>query len=125
MGKASREKGKRGEREVVALLESVGYSARRGQQYRGGADSPDVVCPDLPFVVEVKLRASVSDLDLATWIAEAEADAAGAVPPLVLFRTPRQPWRAAFRCGPLVCTALAEPFLIRARRGELPIDIIA
>ena len=32
MGKLSREKGKRGEREVVALLKEYGFKARRGQQ---------------------------------------------------------------------------------------------
>ena len=40
MGKTSREKGKRGEREVAGLLRSYGYDARRGVQYHGGEDSP-------------------------------------------------------------------------------------
>jgi hypothetical protein len=40
----SRTKGKVGELEFAALLRSRGYvEARRGQQYRGGSDSPDVV----------------------------------------------------------------------------------
>ncbi len=40
----SRDKGKRGELEFAALLRDQGYTeARRGQQYRGGDDSPDVV----------------------------------------------------------------------------------
>ena len=43
MGKASRDKGKRGEREVAELLRDHGIPARRGVQYAGGADSPDVV----------------------------------------------------------------------------------
>ena len=43
MGKTSREKGKRGEREVANLLRTHGYDARRGVQYHGGNDSPDVV----------------------------------------------------------------------------------
>ena len=43
MGKTSRDKGKRGEREVAGLLRSYGYDARRGVQYHGGEDSPDVV----------------------------------------------------------------------------------
>lgn len=43
MGKYSREKGKRGEREVAAILRAHGYDAHRGQQYHGGKDSPDVV----------------------------------------------------------------------------------
>lgn len=58
MGKLSREKGKRGEREVVALLKSYGFNARRGQQFRGTKDSPDVVHDMTGFFIEVKLRQS-------------------------------------------------------------------
>ena len=43
MGKASRDKGKRGEREVAELLRDHGIPARRGVQYAGGPDAPDVV----------------------------------------------------------------------------------
>lgn len=40
----SRAKGKNGELEFAAFLRDRGYAeARRGQQYRGGDDSPDVV----------------------------------------------------------------------------------
>ena len=44
MGKASREKGKRGERELASKLrEEYGYSTRRGQQYAGANGDADVV----------------------------------------------------------------------------------
>lgn len=43
MGKMSREKGKRGEREVARILKENGYDSRRGVQYKGGQDSPDVI----------------------------------------------------------------------------------
>lgn len=40
----SREKGKRGELELAKYLREHGFTdARRGQQFRGGADSPDCV----------------------------------------------------------------------------------
>ena len=39
----SRTKGKRGELELAKALRLYGYDARRGQQYHGGADSPDVI----------------------------------------------------------------------------------
>lgn len=40
----SRTKGAAGEREFAVLLRERGYrSAKRGQQFRGGGDSPDVV----------------------------------------------------------------------------------
>ena len=50
----SRAKGQRGERSFAAALRNCGYAnARRGQQFKGGADSPDVV--GLPGVhIEVK-----------------------------------------------------------------------
>ena len=47
----SRDKGKRGELELAAFLKEHGYAeARRGQQFKGGTDSPDVVgVPGLHF----------------------------------------------------------------------------
>ena len=39
----SRAKGKRGELELAAFLRERGVEARRGQQFHGGAGSPDVV----------------------------------------------------------------------------------
>jgi Holliday junction resolvase len=69
----SRQKGSRGEREFAALLRSHGLAAYRGQQFRGGGDSPDVVCPDLPHVhFEVKF---VQQVALYEWIAQAVRDA--------------------------------------------------
>lgn len=57
MGKRSRDKGKRGEREVVLLLRAEGFAARTGRQHRGGPDSPDVIVDDLPWLhPEAKLK---------------------------------------------------------------------
>src|SRR5690348_4717981 len=51
----SREKGKRGERQWRDELRANGYSARRGQQFAGGAESPDVLCEELSWIhFEVK-----------------------------------------------------------------------
>ena len=59
MGKASREKGKRGEREFASLCREYGYAARRGQQYCG-VEGDDVI--GLPGIhAEVK---RVERLDL-------------------------------------------------------------
>lgn len=53
MGKSSREKGKRGEREVANLLKAHGYDGRRGQQYCGVTGEADVI--GLPGIhIEVK-----------------------------------------------------------------------
>lgn len=54
MGKMSKEKGKLGEREVAALLKAHGFEARRGQQFAGGGDSPDVVHNIPGLHIEVK-----------------------------------------------------------------------
>ncbi len=43
MGKASRDKGKRGELEIAHLLQAHGYDARRGQQFCGIEGNADVV----------------------------------------------------------------------------------
>ena len=51
----SRQKGKRGELEVKNLLNSYGYSCRRGQQYCGVNGDADVV--GLPGIhIEVKKK---------------------------------------------------------------------
>ena len=78
-GKASRDKGKRGEREAARELgEVLGVAARRGVQYQGGPGSPDVVLEGVPIHVEAK---RVERLQLWAAIEQARADApAGAVP---------------------------------------------
>ena len=89
MPKRSRDKGKRGEREVVALFKSHGFEARRGQQYRGGPDSPDVI-HDVPgLYVEVKFREQTS---LFVALEQASRDAAPEDAPVVFVRKLRKPW---------------------------------
>ena len=55
----SRQKGKRGELECVHWLRSHGWEARRGQQFKGTADSPDVIT-GIPYHIEVKLREALN-----------------------------------------------------------------
>lgn len=43
MSKFSRDKGKRGEREVALVLREHGFEARRGQQYCGANGDADVI----------------------------------------------------------------------------------
>ena len=59
IGKASKNKGKVGEREVAKLIQSHGFSAKRGVQFQGGEDSPDVVS-SLPCHIEVKRTETLS-----------------------------------------------------------------
>lgn len=90
----SRRKGKTGELEAAAYLTRLGFTARRGQQHKGGADSPDVVSDDLRHVhLEVKRVQSI-DLgtkELAGALDQASRDAGGA-PYAVLWRRNRKPW---------------------------------
>jgi Holliday junction resolvase len=78
MGRMQRQKGKRGEREAAAELAAVlGVTARRGVQYQGGPDSPDVVLTGVDVHVEVK---RTERLDLYAAVEQATSDAAGKVP---------------------------------------------
>ncbi len=82
MGRMSRQKGKRGERECAAelghLLGLAEGAARRGVQFAGGPDSPDVVLDGVAIHVEAK---RVERLQLWAAIEQAAADApAGKVP---------------------------------------------
>lgn len=93
MGKASRDKGKRGERECAALLKSHGFDARRGQQFNGSDGSADVV--GLPgFHVEVKRTEA---LRIYEAMGQAEDDARDGETPLVLHRRNRKEWLAILK----------------------------
>ena len=71
----SREKGKRGERQWRDVLRAHGYMARRGQQFAGSPDSPDVVCDELKWAhFEVK---HVEHLNVYDGMAQAQRDARG------------------------------------------------
>lgn len=88
MGKASREKGKRGEREVANIFKSYGYDAARGVQYHGGPDSPDVTgLPDIH--VEVK---RVEALNLYDALKQSKDDSDIFEYPVVIHRRSRKEW---------------------------------
>jgi len=82
MGRMSRDKGKRGEREAAALFRQYGFDARRGVQYHGGPDSPDVTgVPGLH--IEVK---RVERLALYDALDQARRDAGPEEIPVVVHR---------------------------------------
>ena len=101
----SRQKGKRGERAWRDELRAQGYDARRGQQFCGSPDSPDVVCASLPWAhFEVK---AVERLNIEEAMVQARRDAGAKVPFVAHKRN---------FCGWLV-TMNAEAFF-RLVRGE-------
>lgn len=94
----SRQKGAAGEREAGHVLtEILGLPCRRGRQYQGSPDSPDVV--GLPGLhLEVK---RVEHLNLAAAMDQATHDAGGAEVPVVMHRRNRGPWMFTLRLADL------------------------
>jgi Holliday junction resolvase len=85
----SREKGKRGERQWRDELRANGYMARRGQQFSGSPDSPDVICDELSWLhFEVK---AVERLNIEDAMDQARRDA-GAKTPVVAHRRSFRRW---------------------------------
>lgn len=109
-GKASREKGKRGEREVAKIFREAGYpEARRTSQYCGRTgDASDVT--GIPGIhLEVKY---VEREQVRTWYGQAvrDAEAAGKGDvPVVIHRKTHEGW--------LVTLGL-EDFIEILKRGE-------
>ena len=99
MGRKSKEKGKRGERELAAYLASVlGIRARRGVQFQGSPDSPDIVA-DIPNVhIECKRTESFC---LYASLNQAINDAGGKIP-IVCHRSNRNPWIIVARLDDII-----------------------
>ena len=105
----SRQKGARGERQWRDELRAHGYEARRGQQFSGSPDSPDVFCDALDWAhFEVK---AVERLNIEDAMAQARRDAGAKVPFVAHKRN---------FCGWLV-TMDADVFF-RLLRGDLPVQ---
>ena len=100
----SRAKGARGEREFRDWLIERGHAARRGQQFAGGHDSPDVVS-DLDGTWHIEGK-RVEALRLHDAIAQAVADAGPGKVPVVMHKANRREWLAILRGSDLL--ALVE-----------------
>ena len=84
----SRRKGKNGELEWANILKDHGYDAHRGQQYKGGGDSPDVT--GLPGIHQEVKR--VNSLRLYDALAQSQRDKADNEIPIVVHRPDRRSW---------------------------------
>lgn len=93
IGKMSKNKGKNGELSVANLLNEFGFKSKRGVQFQGGADSPDVVS-DLPFHIEVKRTETFS---LYKALEQATDDSKGLKPPIVFHRKNNEEWVVVLR----------------------------
>jgi len=92
------QKGKRGEREFCKeVLIPAGYNdARRGVQYKGGPDSPDIDCKSLSSLhFEVK---RVERLSLEKALSQAITDAGDKIP-VVASKKNRGEWIISLRAS--------------------------
>lgn len=102
----SRRKGKEGELALAKILRERGYDARRGQQFKGGADSPDVI--GLPGIhIECK---RVERLDLAAAYEQSFRDAADGEIAAVFHKKNREPW--------MVTVSLEDFFKLYEKKTE-------
>ena len=106
----SRAKGARGERMWRdELREAFGDSSiRRGQQFSGLGDSPDVVCPCLPDVHwEVKFCQVVK---IGAWMAQAIRDAKDKLP-VVAHKRNGEEWLITLRAADFLTILRRSDFL--------------
>lgn len=96
----SRRKGKDAELEAAKVLSRIlGVASRRGVQYQGGADSPDVVLSISGVHVEVK---RVEKLNIHDAVDQSANDAPPDAVPIVMHRRNRKPWLITLRADDLM-----------------------
>ena len=90
-GRHSRNKGKRGEREVAKIFRDAGYPARRSVQYNGRPGTAADVVGVPGMHIEVKF---VEKERIREWYRQAERDASASPEqvPVVVHRKSREPW---------------------------------
>jgi len=116
----SRSKGARGEREAAKEWSKyTGLTSRRGQQFSGSPDSPDVVT-ERDIHLEVKRCERGNPYD---WMHQASQDCGDKVP-VVLHRRNQQDWLAIVRLSDVtrLATALA-PQAQEVGEQPLPADV--
>ena len=120
-GARSRRKGAVGERELAAVLTAEGFDARRGQQHRGGPDSPDVIVPSLPRIHFEAKRCE--RLNMYDAIGQAKRDAGDKLP-IVAHRRNAHEWLAIMPLGDLLAIlressyvdTISTPATMRSKR---------
>ena len=90
----SRNKGKKGELEIVHVLKDLGFAeVRRGQQFSGANGDADVVGIK-GIHIEVKRRERT---DIHNWLCQAIQDAREGELPVVFHRRNHEEWKASCR----------------------------
>lgn len=98
MGKPSRDKGARGEREVTRLFRAFGFDCDRVPN-SGGLFIPGDVAGIEGFHVEVK---RCERLDVSGWLRQARDEAPDGATPLVVFRRSNEVWQAVLSFSALL-----------------------
>ncbi len=104
-----RRKGKVGELELAAFLRERGITARRGVQFKGGADSPDIVTDGALSDIHFECK-RVENGSLYEWLAQAIRDAGDAKTPVVAHRKNDREWVAILRLSDLLRILKDERF---------------
>jgi len=102
----SKLKGKVGELEFVKFLKDHGINARRGQQYKGTPDSPDIISDLENIHWEVK---RTEHIQLYKYMKKAIEDASDIQIPVIAYRKNNEDW---------VCILRAEDLLLLVRDEE-------
>ena len=89
----SRNKGKCGELELASFLKERGIEARRGQQYEGSSDSPDIIAQGCLREVHIEVK-RVEAGNLYGWLEQACTDADLCKVPVVAHRKNGKQWVA-------------------------------
>lgn len=108
----SKQKGKRGERELAKLLQSYGYDTRRGQQYCGIEGDADVIGID-GLHIECKRAEQVRD---EVFLKQAEHDAKAGDIPVVMYRRNNEKWKVTLRLEEFM--AIYKSFLQNRTKSE-------
>lgn len=100
----SRNKGADGERELARdELTPMGFPAKRGQQHKGGPDSPDVICDrldDAGFQIECK---RVQALNIHKAMHKLEGECGENKSGVIMHRKNGEPWLATIRLEDFLC----------------------
>jgi len=96
MGRSSRDKGLKAEREVAAIYQAAGFEVR-GLESLG---DHLVMCKDGLVIHSESKRQE--RLQLGVWIRQAESNAAQGTVPVIAWRHSRMPWRADLALSDLV-----------------------
>jgi Holliday junction resolvase len=116
VGRASRDKGGRGELEVAAIFRTAGFDCDRVPN-SGGLRLKGDLYGDIPVHVEVK---RAERLKIPEWLSQARDEAPEGVTPVLAFRRSREAWYACMPLEALVALLSIARMVEEAPSGWTP-----